>query len=186
MLRRSGKQCGRHSLWVYSQNCNWGLSLCTVQNGGPLQNARFMDRALKSEHGGPKRPKIFTCRQCWGLLPNLFSGYRKAVKWLGWSRGHFWLTHFEWVGLVLSEWHELTVFAEPKPFPYASDFIVNIKTGDVPLRAHCWYFLYKPKPDPLIFSLAFFFYFFIYFFFIMDIFIWHLNEAQNMIIALRV
>lgn len=61
-----------------------------------------------------------------------------------------------------------------------SDFIVNIKTGDVSLRAQCWYFLYKLKPDPLIFSLAFFF------FSIMDIFIWHLDEAQNMIIALRV
>lgn len=116
-----------------------------------------MDRALKSEHGGPKRLKPSYVVSVGAAAEFVFRMQESCEVERVKPRALL-IDAFQVGGIRAfgAEWAYR--FAEPKPLPYVGDFIVNIKTGDVSLRAQCWYFLYKPKPDPLIFSLAFLFF----------------------------
>lgn len=131
--------------------------VCVLLKTGAPPDAQFMDRALKSEHGGPKRPKSSHVVSV-GVAAEFVFRIQESCEMDRVKQRALLIDTFQVGGISAFGAVCVYRFVEPKPLPYVSDFIVNIKTGDVSLRAQCWYFLYKPKPDPLIFSLAFFFF----------------------------
>lgn len=133
--------------------------VCVLLKTGAPPDAQFMDRALKSEHGGPKQPRSSHVVSV-GAAAEFVFRIQESCETDQVKPRALLIDAFQVGGISAFGAAWAYRFAQPKPLPYVSDFIVNIKTGDVSLRAQCWYFLYKPKPDPLIFLLAFFFFFY--------------------------
>lgn len=86
-----------------------------------------MERALKSEHGGPKRPKSSRVVSV-GAAAEFVFRIQESCETDRVKRRALVIDAFQVGGIGVFGAARAYRFAEPKPLPYASDFIVNIKT----------------------------------------------------------